>query len=122
MDRINIKDLPKSLINHGNGLKKVFLQNEDTNTALTQFAWSRFEPGEYCDMHSHLTMDEYFFVYKGSGTYQIGNEILNIIEGDFIRIPANISHKLYVDKKNQTLELIYFGIDTEFSPENSFTI
>jgi hypothetical protein len=37
---------------------QVFLKKDDTNTALTQIAWSCFEPGEYCDMHSHLTMDE----------------------------------------------------------------
>mgnify|MGYP004002891133 CR=1 FL=1 len=117
MDRINIKDLPKSSINHGTGLKKVFLKKDDTNTALTQIAWACFEPGEYCDMHTHPTMDEYFFVYKGKAKYEVDNEVLNIVEGDFIRIPANTKHKLYQDINDEKLELVYFGIDITYSSE-----
>ncbi len=113
--RINIKDLPKSLINHGSGKKIVFVNNEDTKTALTQFAWSRFESGESCKQHSHPTMDEYFFVYKGSGIYEIGDEVLSLKEGDFIQIPANTKHKLYLDINDEKLELVYFGIDITYS-------
>jgi mannose-6-phosphate isomerase-like protein (cupin superfamily) len=63
--------------------------------------------------HSHPTMDEYFFVYKGSGIYEIGDDILSIQKGDFIKIPANTPHELSVEDSNENLELIYFGIDLE---------
>ncbi len=76
---ININELPESQINHGTGNKKVFINNEDTDTALTQFSWSRFEPNESCRKHSHPTMDEYFFVYKGSGTYEIAADVFQAI-------------------------------------------
>jgi len=108
----NLKNISIKQINHGTGTKKVFVNNKDTDTALTQFAWSRFKSGESCEKHSHPTMDEYFFVYKGSGIYEIGNEILSLEEGDFIRIPENTYHKLYLEKNNEFLELVYFGIAT----------
>ena len=53
----NISELPNELLNHGAGVKRVFLNKDDSNTALTQIAWSCFKPGEYCGMHTHLTMD-----------------------------------------------------------------
>ena len=111
--RLNLSDIKESLVSHGSGIKKVFVHNKDTNTALTQFAWSRFESGESCEKHSHSTMDEYFFVYKGSGSYEIDSEILSITEGDFIQIPANTPHKLNVEEKDKVLELVYFGIATD---------
>ena len=117
MYKINLKDLSKSSINHGTGVKRVFVKNEDTETALTQFAWSRFESGESCENHSHQTMDEYFFVYKGSGTYEVDDKVLILKEGDFIKIPANTRHRLYTAREDENLELVYFGIDTAFHPK-----
>ena len=108
--RLNLNDISESQINHGNGIKKVFINNENTKTSLTQFAWSRFKPGETCERHSHPTMDEYFFVYKGSGTFIINKEQLQIQEGDFINIPSGVSHKLNVQESPVPLELVYFGI------------
>ena len=110
----NITDLIELPINHGTGFKKVFIRNEDDDTALTQFAYSHFKSGEYCELHSHPTMDEYFFVYKAGGTYHIGDESVSIKEGDFIKIPANTDHKLYLSENDSNLELVYFGIDTDF--------
>ncbi len=111
-NKIHYTEIQESMISHGSGKKRVFISNEDTDTALTQFAWARFESGESCQKHSHPTMDEYFFVYKGSGIYEIGDDVLSIEEGDFIKIPSKTYHKLYADKNNTVLELIYFGIAT----------
>ena len=109
----DLEGLTKEPINHGSGVKKVFINNKDTNSALTQFAWSRFDSGDSCSLHSHPSMDEYFFVYKGNGFYEIENEMLAIKEGDFIRIPSNTSHKLIIGENDSFLELIYFGIATD---------
>ena len=108
--QLNYSDIQESMINHGSGKKRVFIRNDDTISALTQFSWARFESGQSCEKHSHPTMDEYFFVYKGSGIYEIGEEVLSINEGDFIRIPANTLHKLYLKKNNKFIELVYFGV------------
>tara|TARA_Y100000590_G_C15307600_1_gene858849 strand:- start:124 stop:438 length:315 start_codon:yes stop_codon:yes gene_type:complete len=101
-----------SEISHGNGNKRVFISNKDTKTKLTQFAWSKFTTNQSCEMHTHPTMDEYFFVLQGSGIYHIDNKKLNIKKGDFIRIPAGTPHQLHLRKHHKILELIYFGIDT----------
>jgi len=53
------------------------------------------------------------FVYKGSGYYEIQNEILELEKGDFIRIPYNTPHKLSVKVYHKPLELIYLGIVTD---------
>ena len=110
--RLNLSDIAFVPITHGSAQKKVFLKNNEIETMLTQFAYSRFNPGDLCEMHNHPTMEEYFFVYKGSGTYTIGEEILILREGDFLRIPAKIEHQVNADK-GQSLELIYFGIATK---------
>lgn len=105
----NLKNLPLQKINHGSAEKKVFVHFPNTDSGLTQFAYSKFSPGDICNSHIHNTMEEYFFVHAGSGTYCIGNENLEICKGDFIRIPANTPHHLSNDS-NEDLELIYFGI------------
>ena len=107
----NIDKISDESISHSSGVKKVFIKNDDTETALTQFAWSKLKSGESCKNHLHPTMDEYFFVYKGSGTYVIDKEQLQIQEGDFIRIPANTAHSLFVSNTDVSLELVYLGID-----------
>ena len=110
--RINIADLPFSPINHGSVQKKVFVANDDNNTDLTQFAYSKFDQGSSCEEHSHPSMDEYFFILSGKGEYIIGNEAVMLIKGDFIKIPAGVRHKIDCDN-NGVLEIIYFGISTE---------
>lgn len=107
--RIKISEIPIVPINHGNGIKKIFVDNGDNDTALTQFAWSKFEPGTSCDLHCHNTMDEYFFVYKGKGVFTINNSNYIIREGDFLRIPAKTEH-MVLNNSNEPLEFIYFGI------------
>jgi len=112
MYRTNINELLISKISHGTGNKRVFINNKDTKTKLTQFAWSRFTTNQNCEMHSHPTMDEYFFVLGGSGIYIIDKEKLHIQKGDFIHIPSGTPHQLYLEKQHEYLELVYFGIDT----------
>ena len=109
---INLNDLPTEKINHGEGKKCVFINNNDTQTSLTQFAWSKFKSNQSCKTHSHPTMDEYFFVLKRFGIYIINDIKIKIKQGDFIRIPANTTHKLYLENNQKNLELIYFGIAT----------
>ena len=55
-------------------------------------------------------MDEYFFVLSGQGTYIIGDEKVRLLKGDFIKIPAGVSHRVNCDSK-EGLEMIYFGIN-----------
>ncbi len=50
--------------NHDQGTKFVFYPNEELNNHLTQIAIGILEPGATVEEHMHLTMDEYFYIWK----------------------------------------------------------
>lgn len=58
--RLNLMHIESIHIRYGSSLKKLFIKNVETETAFTQFAWSRFEPGDACELHRHPTMEVYF--------------------------------------------------------------
>ncbi|MEO8116398.1 MAG: cupin domain-containing protein [Bacteroidota bacterium] len=97
---------------HGQGEKFVFLKNGDSNTDLTQFAYGKFQPGETCETHIHETMEEFFFFLEGTGEYIVDGEIIPLLKGVFLRIPAKTPHTLKANG-NQPLEFVYFGIATQ---------
>ena len=92
---------------HGEGQKYVFLKNEDSNSAMTQFAYGKFLPGEICKQHLHPTMEECFFFIKGKGKYRVNGEMYPLGPGTFLRIPPGILHQLEAE---ELLEFVYFGI------------
>ena len=94
---------------HQQGSKFVFLKNEDSPSALTQFAYGKFMPGESSKMHVHQTMEECFFIAKGTGNCIIGGENYALSPGTFLRIPAGIYHQLDAGA-NDVLEFVYFGV------------
>ena len=107
-----LQNIPAITTAHGEGKKQVFLNNGDTITALTQFAYGVFEPGEKCSMHTHPTMDECFFFFKGTGTYTIDGSVYALQPNAFLRIPAGTPHELEANGSS-TLEFVYFGIATD---------
>lgn len=102
----NIKGEPTA---HLSGLKKVFLNNTDTDSKLTQFAHGMFAPGEICERHSHPTMDELFYFINGNGIYKVEEQEILLKPGTFLRIPAKSQHEL-INKGKGNLEFVYFGI------------
>jgi mannose-6-phosphate isomerase-like protein (cupin superfamily) len=95
--------------NHGVGNKFLFRSDYELNNNLTQIAYGSFLPGESCELHSHLTMDEYFFIIRGVGEYLIGDEVLKLKEGTFIEILAGTPHMLSAFG-SQKLEFVYWGV------------
>lgn len=108
----NLEKLIPAISAHGQGEKFVFLKNGDTETNLTQFAYGKFQPGESCEIHSHETMEEFFYFLKGSGQYIIDGTAIPLKTGVFLRIPARIPHALSASG-DCPLEFIYFGISTQ---------
>jgi len=108
----NIDTIQPLVTAHGQGEKFVFLKNGDSETNLTQFAYGRFQPGEYCEKHTHETMEEFFFFLDGTGEYLVNGETIYLKKGVFLRIPAKVAHELKATG-DQPLEFIYFGIGTQ---------
>ena len=104
-----LKDIAPVATAHQEGEKFVFLKNEDTSSALTQFAYGKLLPGESTDEHKHATMEEFFFFIKGNGTYTVNEEILLLTPGCFVRIPPNTAHQLKAIG-SEPLEFAYFGV------------
>ena len=108
----NLANIPATATAHGMGRKFVFLNNDDTATAVTQFAFGSMAPGEGCEEHTHPPMDECFFFLKGNGKYQVGDIIYDLAPESFLRIPAGIPHSLLA-AGTENLEFVYFGVATE---------
>lgn len=108
----NLADIVPISTAHNEGLKYVFLKNEDTPTKLTQFAMGEFQPGEKCEMHTHKTMEECFFFLSGEGVYVVDGIEHKLGAGVFLRIPATIPHELRA-LGTSPLKFVYFGIATD---------
>lgn len=106
-----LADIPATATAHGMGRKFVFLNNNDTQTALTQFAYGSIAPNEGCEEHTHPTMDECFYFLKGTGNYKVGDIVYELKPESFLRIPAGTPHALRATG-NENLEFVYFGVAT----------
>lgn len=105
----HLKNIHPVKIAHGNSKKYVFRSNEELPNSITQIAYGYFEPQNYCDKHSHPTMDEYFYFIEGEGTYFVGDEKIDIKPGLFLEIPAGTEHSLSASE-NGELKFVYWGV------------
>lgn len=114
MDTITatVDDLASEITAHLQGSKKVFLRNADTPSALTQVAYGTFRSTDFCELHSHATMEEVFFFLKGKGIYTVGDQQISLEKGVFVRIPAGVLHRLEA-VGDEPLEYVYFGVATD---------
>ncbi len=114
MERItaSLSTLARELTAHAQGAKQVFLRNSDTPTNVTQVAYGTFSQADYCDLHSHATMEECFFFLKGTGVYLVDDQVIPLQHGVFVRIPAGVPHRLEATGE-EPLEYVYFGVATE---------
>lgn len=108
----HLEDLVPVSTAHGEGTKFVFLNNYETDSAITQIAYGKFEPREKCNNHIHPTMEEYFFFLKGAGEYEVGQEIISLKKGVFLRIPPGVKHALRATG-TRPLEFFYWGVATD---------
>ena len=114
MERItaSLTTLERELTAHAQGIKQVFLRNSDTPTKVTQVAYGEFSSSDYCELHSHATMEECFFFLKGKGVYIVGDQAIELQPGVFVRIPTGVVHRLEATG-TEPLEYVYFGVATD---------
>lgn len=111
MERItaSLAHLERELTAHAQGVKQVFLRDGDTPTRMTQVAYGTFASTDYCELHTHSTMEECFFFLKGNGIYTVDNQSIKLESGVFVRIPAGVPHRLE-STGTEPLEYVYFGV------------
>jgi len=105
----SLNDITPIVTAHGKGEKFVFLTQQDTPAAITQFAYGKLMPGEDVERHLHPTMEECFYFISGEGKYLINDVMYDIAPGTFFRIPANTHHALQ-PTGTQPLTFVYFGV------------
>src|SRR5205085_12601721 len=105
----SLHDLKAESNSHQSGIKRVFVNREMTNSALTQFAHGTLTTGQESGFHSHATMDEYFYFIDGNGEYVISDNVVAATAETFIRIPAGSVHNLR-NVGDTDLVFVYFGI------------
>ena len=88
--------------------KRVFLRNGDV-AHVTQFAQSRFEPGQSAPSHSHVDMVEVFLVTSGTATAVVDGKTVVLPPGSCLVLHPGEEHELRNDYDDD-LVLTYFGI------------
>lgn len=77
------------------GLLKVFLNKKIDGEHFVEAGVFTCEPGKSLELHTHEGCDEYCWVFKGVGLFEIEGEKFEINEGEVIKIPKNVKHKSY---------------------------
>ncbi len=106
-----LSDILPVVTAHGAGQKFIFINNQDSQTAVTQFAYGKLLPGENCATHLHPTMEEFYYFIDGKGEYTVDNIVHDITPDTFFRIPVNTLHALKATG-TQPLTFVYFGVAT----------
>lgn len=77
------------------GLLKVFLSKKIDGKHLIEAGVFTCEPGKSLEPHTHEGGDEYCWVFKGVGNFEIGGKNFVVKEGEVIKIPKDIVHRSY---------------------------
>lgn len=103
----DIKDIPTA---HGLGYKRVLVGGNDTDTPITQIAYTMLSMGDVVEAHTHPTMDEHFIILTGTCSIVCGEDRYLIIPSTYIYVPAGVEHRIEI---SEPLTMITIGIATE---------
>lgn len=81
---------------------------------------------EYCTgppLHVHETQDDSFFVLEGTLTVQAGDEVVELVPGDFVSVPPGVPHTFDNLDKDQgpvrTINLMTPGVLHDFFAQHA---
>ena len=103
----DIKDIPTA---HGLGYKRVLVGGNDTETPITQIAYTMLSTGDVVEAHTHTTMDEHFIIFSGVCDITCGEDKFLIEGGTYLYVPSGIEHRIDV---KESITLISIGVATE---------
>lgn len=73
--------------------------------------------GFQCSLHYHKKKDEMFFVLKGHVKMEVGDEVLQMMTGQFVRIPPETKHRFTGVEDSEIME-----ISTHHDENDSFRL
>lgn len=86
--------------------KKICFDSMETISNVTQVAYTELKRGEYVNIHTHNTMEEFFIILEGKLEFVINKEYLVAEKDSIIRIAPNTKHSL---KANIDCKFYYWG-------------
>ena len=92
---------------HGQAKKHIILSNDETSSKLTQLAVGIVTKNDDIPIHSHSSMNEYYYFLEGNCSFVVDNNIVECNPSDFIEIPSKSFHTI---KTNSTVKFLYWGI------------
>jgi quercetin dioxygenase-like cupin family protein len=92
---------------HADVLKKVCFEGNEFSSNITQVAYTELNQGSKVTAHSHLTMEEVFFLIEGVCEFKIQGETILANKHSIIRIPANQLHSIHAISD---CKFFYFGV------------
>jgi oxalate decarboxylase/phosphoglucose isomerase-like protein (cupin superfamily) len=81
--------------------------NELMGSEKTVVGYSVFPPGARHDLHRHPNAEEWEFVLSGSGVKRVGDQNVEISEGDIVFTPQNQFHGVANTSETDTLTTIW---------------
>ena len=103
----NLANLDWTDANHSGVLKKVFFVREEFVSNITQVAYSELNQGVEVVGHTHISMEEVFFLLEGTCEFNIQGESILAEKQSIIRIPVNKEHSL---RAISDCKFFYFGV------------
>jgi len=79
------------------------IKNKDLNLGIVEF-----DKNIQSLAHEH-NVDEALYVLKGSGSVQVGEDILKVKKGDFLFVPQKTNHKIITDSGEKLQIFFIFG-------------
>jgi mannose-6-phosphate isomerase-like protein (cupin superfamily) len=74
--------------------------------SFRHFARITLEPGETNNMHTHGDAEQVYFVLRGGGTVQVGDERKKVKAGDAVFLPAGVPHGFFNTGDRRTVLLL----------------
>jgi uncharacterized cupin superfamily protein len=88
-------------------------------TGLEQLGASIYElaPGKRAfPRHWHTANEEFLYILAGTGSLQLGDQVVTVVAGDFIALPAGAAHAHQLANQG-TEPLRYFAVSTMNVPD-----
>ena len=109
MKLVHLAALPDESVSHERSIRKRVMLASGDVANVTQFAQSRFQPGQVAPAHAHRDMSEVFFVTAGEGTIVIDGASHRLTAGTCVAVHAGEQHEIRNDG-DVDLVLTYFGV------------
>lgn len=91
----NAKEIASVHTSHGCGEKFVLVSGEEAISNITQIAETVLHKGETAELHSHDTMEEFFYILDGKIEFVSKDGSMQCNKGDFIHIMPKELHGLH---------------------------